>query len=154
VNPLLKLDRRDTTMSIYRLKGTSGELLNQAFALGDGLTIGGGDSDVPVGATGKLAQITVQGQQVVIRALAGDAQLEVNGTAVSEQQLAGGDEIRIGGCRFILQAPGLKPERVLAGDAVRPKRPLWPWWLAAAAVAGGTAAAWQLGWLDTLLAAL
>lgn len=138
-------------MSIYRLKGTSGPVLNQAFTLGSGITIGGSDCDVPVAASGPLAEVTVQGQQVVIRALTGDAQLEVNGVAVSEQALAGGDEIRIGGCRFILQAPGLKPERVLAGDAVRPRRPQWPWWLGAAVLAGGAALAWRSGWLDTLL---
>lgn len=139
-------------MSIYRLKGTSGPVLNQSFTLANGLTIGGSDSDIPVAASGPLAEVSVAGQQVLIRALAGDALLEVNGVAVSEQALAGGDEIRIGGCRFILQAPGLKPERVLAGDVLRPRRPLWPWWLAAAVLAGGAALAWRSGWLDTLLA--
>ena len=36
--------------------------------------------------------------------------------------LASGDEIRVGACRFVLQAPGLKPRRVLTQEAVEPRR--------------------------------
>lgn len=140
-------------MSIYRLKGTSGPVLNQAFPLGDGLKIGGGDDcAVKLDAETALAEISIEGPAVVIRSLHESGNLSVNGDRVEQQSLAGGDEIRIGGCRFILQAPGLKPERVLVGDAVRPARRLWPWWVAAALTAAGLLA-YQQGWLTPLLQA-
>ena len=140
-------------MSIYRLKGTSGALLNQAFPLAEELTVGGAGCDIALGdvEAGTLAIVRLEESgSVVIRATGGD--VAVNGDPVQELSLAGGDELRIGGQRFILQAPGLRPERVLTETATAPSRATWPWWLAAALVAGGTALAWQQGWLAGLLA--
>lgn len=140
-------------MSIYRLKGTSGDLLNKSFPLGSGLRIGGGaEGDIPLNGQAPLAEVLVADGRVVIRSLDPAAELSVNGESCQETALAGGDEIRIAGHRFILQAPGLRPERVLTEAAVRPGRAWWPWLLALAA-AGGVAA-WQLGWLDQALRAL
>lgn len=139
-------------MSIYRLKGTSGAVLNQNFPLGSGLRIGGSDDgSIPIEGSAVLAEVEVQDKAVIIRALDESASLSVNGESVTEASLAGGDEIRVAGCRFILQAPGLKPERVLVGDAVRAPGPRWPWWLAAAALAAAGGLAWQQGWLQALL---
>ena len=77
--------------------------------------------------------------------------VRVNGEAVREASLSSGDEIQIGVCRWLLQAPGLKPQRVLTEVAVRPQRALWPWLLVIAA--GGLAAvAWQYGWIESLMA--
>ena len=140
-------------MSIYRLKGTSGDLLNRSFPLGDGLRIGGdGTDDIPLGGRAPLAEVLVSDGQVRVRSLDPDAGLSVNGEPRQEAALAGGDEIRIAGYRFILQAPGLRPERVLTEEVVRPRRVLWPWLLALAA--GGGVVAWKLGWLDPALKAL
>jgi hypothetical protein len=65
--------------------------------------------------------------------------------------LSSGDEIQVGSCRWLLQAPGLKPQRVLTAEAVRPRRAVWPWWVSAAG-AGLVVAAWKLGWLESLRA--
>ena len=67
--------------------------------------------------------------------------------ALGRADLGGGDEIRIGTQRLILQAPGLRPERVLTDEAARPRRSPWPWLLAAGAAAAA-GAGWYLGWFD------
>jgi hypothetical protein len=139
---------------VYRLKGTSGAVINQSFPLQGRITIGVGEGfDVPVeGAEGQtlLAVIEVSDQAVNLRAEA-DSGVTVNGETVMELDLAGGDELRAGRSRLILQAPGLRPERVLTEEAVRSGRPQWPWWLAAALLTGAAALAWQQGWLSALL---
>jgi hypothetical protein len=139
---------------IYRLKGTSGSVINQSFPLQGQVTLGAGqDYDIAVDAEsgqGLLARIEVLDDAVRLWAEAGSG-VTVNGEEVTELDLAGGDELRIGRSRLILQAPGLRPERVLTGQATRSKRTAWPWWLAAALVAGGAAWAWQQGWLAGLL---
>ncbi len=139
---------------IYKLKGTSGSVINQSFPLQDEVTLGiGDDFDIPVDAeqgAGLMARIVVGENQVRLRAEAGSG-VTVNGEEVTELDLRGGDELRIGRSRLILQAPGLRPERVLTEAATRRKRAVWPWWLAAALLAGGAALAWQQGWLAPLL---
>ena len=143
-------------MSPYRIKGTSGVLLNQAFPLGESLNLGTGEGcDVQVerdSGEGVLATLSVLDDGAVqLEAAGGDSapgEVAVNGDPVTRLNLAGGDELRVGRSRFILQAPGLRPERVLTESATRAPRAQWPWWLAAAVVVGGgVAAAWWQGWL-------
>lgn len=153
---------------IYKLKGTSGSVINQSFPLQGQVTVGHGQEyDIPVEAEteassgpeaegGKLlARIEVgktEAGRNRVRLLAeAGAGVTVNGEEVTELDLSGGDELRIGRSRLILQAPGLRPERVLTEAATRARRPVWPWWLAAALVAGSAALAWQQGWLAPLL---
>ena len=136
-------------MNIYRLKGTSGPVVNQSFALGERLLIGSaGDCDVRLEhVAGHHVEVVVEGTgAVVIRSLETTAEILLNGEIVSESHLAGGDEIRIGNCRFILQAPGLRPERLLTEQAVRPRRSYLPWLVALAAISAAVLA-WQRGWL-------
>lgn len=139
---------------MYKLKGTSGSVINQSFPLQGKVTLGiGDDFDIPVEAdqgSGLMARIEVGENQVRLLAEAGSG-VTVNGEEVTELDLSGGDEVRIGRSRLILQAPGLRPERVLTEAATRRKRAAWPWWLAAALLAGGAALAWQQGWLVPLL---
>lgn len=138
-------------MTTYRLKATSGPSINQSFPLGETLTIGAdGACDVPVEAgqgDGVLATVRVGADGSVRLSAATGSGVTVNGEPVTELDLAGGDELRVGRSRFILQAPGLRPERVLTDEATRPPRPTWPWWLAAALLAGAAALAWTQGWL-------
>lgn len=139
-------------MSPYRIKGTSGALLNQSFPLEGELRLGAGDSfDVPVeteSGEGLLATLRVLDDGAVQLEAATAGAVAVNGDPVTTHSLAGGDELRVGRSRFILQAPGLRPERVLTGDATRERRPTWPWWLAAAVLVGaGAGLAWWQGWL-------
>jgi hypothetical protein len=138
-------------MAVYRLKGTSGNVLNQSFPLAGELRLGAGDDcDVPVdsdGASGVLAVVTVRDDGSVHLAAASNGAVTVNGDAVQELSLAGGDELRVGRSRFILQAPGLRPERVLTEEATRSSR-AWRWWLAAAVLVGvGAGLAWWQGWI-------
>lgn len=137
-------------MSRFRLKGSAGEFLNRSFPLSDRLLIGGGpDCDIRIpGTAGEagIAAVSLADERVTLNRL-GSEPVFVNGREVREAALASGDEIRVGSCRFILQAPGLRPERVLAGAAVKPRRPRWPWWLAAAVLAGAAGWAWTQGWL-------
>jgi hypothetical protein len=139
-------------MSIYRIKGASGAVINQSTPLGERTVIGTGpDCDVVVewdGGEGGLAEILRDGDGLLLRALQTGA-VQVNGEGVQEQPLGSGDEIRVGSCRWVVQAPGLKPQRVLHGHAVRKKSLRWPWLAAAVVATAGAAAAWawHQGWL-------
>ncbi len=138
-------------MAIYRLKGTSGTLLNQSFPLAGELRLGTGDAcDVSVesdDAAGVLAVVTVRDDGSVHLATQAPGAVTVNGDDVQELSLAGGDDLRVGRSRFILQAPGLRPERVLTEEATR-SGGAWRWWLAAAVLVGaGAGVAWWQGWL-------
>jgi hypothetical protein len=137
-------------MSHYRLKGTSGAVINQAWSLEDRAVIGSAEgcavrveSDT---VAPRHAEVRASNGRLVLSRLGDDAELYVNGEAVTEAELASGDEIRIGNCRWLLQAPGLKPEKVLTEAAVRRRVRLLPW-----VIAGGLSAlallAWRLGWL-------
>jgi hypothetical protein len=47
----------------------------------------------------------------------------------------------------VLQAPGLRPEKVLTAKAVKRSSGIWPWLVAAAVLGAAAALAWQRGWL-------
>ena len=132
-------------MTRYRIKGTSGSVINQSFPLGARLVIGSDrECDVRLqGETvaGRHAELVTEGSgPVTIRSLDSGAEVLLNGEPVTERNLAGGDEIRIGTCRFILQAPGLRPERVLTEATTKPGRNLLPWLLALAGIAAAVLA--------------
>jgi pSer/pThr/pTyr-binding forkhead associated (FHA) protein len=137
-------------MSTFRLKGASGPVINQAFTLGERTVIGRAD-DCDL----RLDQDGVAGRHAVIEHRDGGLQLTgldaahpvlLNGEAVQSAALGSGDEILLGTCRFVLQAPGLRPERVLTGEAVRPRRSNLPWLIVVALLAAA-ALSWQRGWL-------
>lgn len=137
-------------MSTYRLKGASGAVINQAFTLSAKTSIGSGpDCDLRVESEGiapRHAEIIEENGALLLKNLDSSAKTLLNGEAVSEVLLSSGDEIRIANCRWVLQAPGLRPERVLTGQAVQAKRSYLPWLIAGALVAAG-ALAWYRGWL-------
>ncbi|KAA9129874.1 hypothetical protein F3N42_13920 [Marinihelvus fidelis] len=131
-------------MSLYRLKGTAGAVINRKFDLDEPVRIGVNGGIPPVGEL--AAEISFADGRITL-ARHGDAEVQVNGETVDSAQLVGGDEIRVATCRFMVQAPGLRPDRVLTEDAVRPRRSPWPWVLAALLAAAAAAiAGWQLGW--------
>jgi len=138
-------------MNTYRLKGASGAILNQAFTLERTTTIGRADDcDLRVdsdGVASRHAEIhEIEDGALIIRNLDPSFETLLNGEAVDEARLASGDEIRIANCRWVLQAPGLRPDKVLTADAVRPKRSFLPW-LIVGGLLTAAAAAWQLGLL-------
>jgi pSer/pThr/pTyr-binding forkhead associated (FHA) protein len=140
-------------MSIYRLKGASGPVINQSHTLGARTLIGRADDcDLRIdqdGVAGRHAEIVDDGQGgLTLNHLADGFETVLNGEAVQSASLGSGDEIRIANCRFVLQAPGLRPQKVLTEAAVRPRRRFLPWLLVAALLAAAAAAAWYAGLLD------
>ena len=140
-------------MSPYRLKGASGDVANVVHDLQETTTIGRAD-DCDL----RIEDDACAPRHCVIRrredgvlelrhvADGGGFETRVNGEVVSTATLARGDEIRIGSARWVVQAPGLRPERVLTGEAVRARRSHLPWLIPLALVTVA-ALAWQRGWL-------
>jgi len=137
-------------MGTYRLKGASGAVANQAFALGAKTVIGSAeDCDLRVESDGvepRHAEITGEQDALLLKNLASQAETLLNGEAVDQASLASGDEIRIANCRWVLQAPGLRPQKVLTGIAVRPRRSYLPWLIVGGLLAAAVLS-WQRGWL-------
>jgi pSer/pThr/pTyr-binding forkhead associated (FHA) protein len=145
-------------MSHYKLKGTSGSVINQSFPFADTIVLGASaDCQVQLdepGVTARHAQIRLEDGALVLRNLGSPSDTLLNGEPVSEAPLASGDEIRIGTCRFMLQAPGLRPERVLTAEVVEKRARRWPRalvWTTLAAAAGAVAVLkFKPEWLDLL----
>ena len=139
-------------MSIYRLKGASGPVINQSHTLTRRTLIGRADDcDLRVdldGVEGRHAEIIEDGQGgLILNNLAPSAETVLNGEPVQSASLGSGDEIRIASCRWVLQAPGLRPEKVLTDQAVASRRGYIPW-----LVVGGLLAAAAVAWYSGLLA--
>ncbi|GAI98413.1 unnamed protein product [marine sediment metagenome] len=138
-------------MSNYRLKGASGPVINQAFKLGVKTLIGRADDcDLRLDVEGMAPrhaeiQENDDGSLVLVN-LDPAAETLLNGESVQTANLASGDEIRIANCRWVLQAPGLRPEKVLTKEAVRARRSYIPW-----LIVGGLLAAATIAWYRGLL---
>ncbi len=138
-------------MSAYRLKGTSAAVIHQSCTLGDRTLIGSAeDCDLRIdgaGAAMQHAEIIEEDGSLILRNLASPGATLLNGEPVEQASLDSGDEIRIGNCRWVLQAPGLRPQKILTRKAVQPQRSWLPW-----LIVGGLLAAailvWQRGWLS------
>jgi hypothetical protein len=138
-------------MTKYRLKGTAGAVINRSIPLAERLTIGSApDSDVHIDVDGEDSLAVeiglLEDGRVTFTCPTETAGVMVNGVAMITGSLRSGDELRIGPCAFLLQAPGLRPERILSGEAAVPRRRFWPWLAAAAAAALLALMAWQRGW--------
>jgi hypothetical protein len=139
-------------MSNYRLKGASGKVAGLSHPLGAVTRIGSAsDCDLVIDeprVPDLLAEISVQADGG-LRLLKqnGGGEILLNGEPVSDVRLSSGDEIRIGAARWVLQAPGLRPEKVLTAKAVKRSSGIWPWLVAAAVLGAAAALAWQRGWL-------
>jgi predicted component of type VI protein secretion system len=146
-------------MSHYKLKGTSGSVINQSFPFGDLIVLGSHkDCDVQLdepGVSARHAEIRlVDGNSLLLKDLDSETGTLLNGEPVIERLLGSGDEIRIGTCRWMLQAPGLRPERILTAEVVKKPTRHWPrvlgWTIAAATAAGVAVLKWKPEWLDIL----
>jgi pSer/pThr/pTyr-binding forkhead associated (FHA) protein len=118
-------------MSVYKLKGTSGTVINQSFPFEGSIVLGSAENcDVQLaekGVSPNHAEITLlDGKALLLTDLNSDTGTLLNGEPVIETHLASGDEIRIGTCRFMLQAPGLRPERLLTEEMVGKRTRRWP----------------------------
>jgi hypothetical protein len=138
-------------MSTYRLKGASGAVINQSFTLGERTLIGRADDcDLRVdqeGVAGRHAEITLDAAGgLTLTHLAAEGETQLNGEVVQTAPLGSGDEIRIANCRWVLQAPGLRPEKVLTDQATRARRSHLPW-LIPLLLVSAAAASWYHGLL-------
>jgi predicted component of type VI protein secretion system len=128
----------------FRLKAASGPRTGQTFELGDATLVGAGD-DVDVrldGIDDEHARIVRRDDGLVLEA---SGETRVNGETVDVVALQSGDELQVGTHRFVLQAPGLKPARVLDQVAGQRRGGTWKWLAAAAAAAAAAAgSAWWL----------
>ncbi|MDT8448849.1 MAG: FHA domain-containing protein [Wenzhouxiangellaceae bacterium] len=124
----------------YRLKAASGALTGQTFELGDETTVGSADAaDIRIdGLAPEHARLVARDGGLVVEA---GGETRLNGEPVARRALESGDELQFGPIRFVLQAPGLKPARVL--DGVPGQHPASRRrWLIAMLAAAAAAAAW------------
>ncbi|MCF6264807.1 MAG: FHA domain-containing protein [Xanthomonadales bacterium] len=137
-------------MNKYQIKGTSGDVTGKKWPLNESVTVGS-EPDCDVVLSGELiapqhARFDTSDVVVTLQAVHGD--VFVNGEKIKLAALGSGDEIRFGNYRFMLQAPGLRPQRVLQPEAVNKKSRAGLWAiLFAAAITGAGFAAWQQGLL-------
>lgn len=139
-------------MNTYRLKGASGKVAGLSHDLGQRTLIGSDAAcDVQVDdpkVAAQQAEIVLQADgSLRLRQLGGSSDVLLNGKVTNDALLNSGDEIRVGACRWVLQAPGLRPEKVLTERAVR-RTTNWMPWLMATALLAAAALAWQRGWLS------
>jgi pSer/pThr/pTyr-binding forkhead associated (FHA) protein len=150
-------------MSHYKLKGTSGSVINRSFPFGKSIVLGSSaDCDVQLdepGISARHAEICLIDDNVLLlKDLDSESGTLLNGEPVIETLLGSGDEIRIGTCRWILQAPGLRPDRILTADVVKKPTRRWPrvlgWTILVASAAGVAVLKWKPEWLDLLRSVL
>jgi hypothetical protein len=141
-------------MGHYRLKGTSGSVINQSFPFGDIVVLGSSaECDITLedeGVSPVHAEIRSTGDGLSLKDLGSDTGTLLNGQPVVESPLRSGDEIRIGTNRWMLQAPGLRPERVLTAEVVKPGvnwLRVLAWSAVAAVAAAAVLYAWKPEWL-------
>ncbi len=143
-------------MSIYKLKGTSGSVINQSFVLDESLVLGSSaDCQVQIEEPGVAARhaeiVLVDGESLLLKDLGSKAGTLLNGVPVLEATLSSGDEIHIGSCRWILQTPGLRPGRVLTADVVNKSSRDWPrvlaWTVLVATAVAVAVLKWRPEWL-------
>lgn len=146
-------------MSLYKLKGTSGSVINQSFPFGESIVLGSSaDCDIQLDETGvssRHAEIRLlDGRSLQLKDLGSETGTLLNGEPVTETLLGSGDEIRIGTCRWMLQAPGLRPERILTAEVVSKPVRRWPrillWTSLATAAAAVAVVRFKPEWLEYL----
>jgi len=137
-------------MSIYRLKGASGAVINQSFPLAERTMIGSAeDCDIRIESDGaglQHAEIIQEDGLLILRNLASPGATLLNGEPVEHASLGSGDEIRIMNCRWVLQAPGLRPQKMLSKKVTQRKRSYLPW-LIVVGLLTAASLAWQKGML-------
>ena len=146
-------------MSLYKLKGTSGSVINQSFPFGESIVLGSSENcDVQIdeaGVASRHAEIRLlDGMSLLLKDLGSESGTLLNGEPVNETLLGSGDEIRIGTCRWMLQAPGLRPERVLTSEVIKKPARRWPrvlvWSILSVSAVAVAVLKWKPEWLDLL----
>ena len=147
-------------MSLYKLKGTSGSVINQSFPFAESIVLGSSTScDVQLdepGISARHAEIRLlDGKSLLLKDLGSETGTLLNGERVDETLLGSGDEIRIGTSRLMLQAPGLRPERILTADVVTKTARRWPrvlvWSILLTSATAVVVLKWKPEWLVSWL---
>ncbi len=129
---------------IYRLKAASGALTGQTFALAAQTRIGSSpDAEIRIdGLSPEHARIVERDGGLWLEA---EGESLLNGEPTRSAMLQSGDELRFGAVSLVLQAPGIKPARVLDRPAARTSGG-WRWaiWLGLVGLGGAAAAWWWL----------
>lgn len=141
------------------LRARAGSYSGRLLPVGDGLELGPFGRwplDLPQGASASFKLGWQGGRLLLDQLTASDAYpLRVNGVAVAHVTLQPGDQLSLGPHRFVLDAPGMRPEPVVPhAPAVDPvaqvHAPNGPrgemWWLIVTAALLALAIAWVL-WL-------
>ena len=122
-------------MHKFQLNAASSALLGRSWALDEETLIGSAEQcQVQISADGisaHHAKVILQAGRLSIEDLHSETGTWVNGERVAQSSLASGDEIRIGPHRLLVQAPGLRPERVIHPEVRRQGSKAWMGWLAA-----------------------
>ncbi len=146
-------------MSHYKLKGTSGSVINRSFPFAESIVLGSSaECDIQLDEPGiapRHAEIRLlDGKSLQLKDLGSKTGTLLNGEPVTETLLGSGDEIRIGTCRWMLQAPGLRPERILTAEVVSKPARRWPrillWTGLATAAAAVAVVKFKPEWLEYL----
>jgi pSer/pThr/pTyr-binding forkhead associated (FHA) protein len=150
-------------MSLYKLKGTSGSVINQSYPFGESIVLGSSAGcdiqlDEP-GVSSRHAEIRLlDDSSLQLKDLGSVTGTLLNGEPVTETLLGSGDEIRIGTCRWMLQAPGLRPDRILTDEVVSKPARRWPrvliWTSVLTAAAAVAVLKWKPEWLEYLRSVL
>ena len=104
-------------MHKFQLNAASATLMGKSWPLVEETLIGSsGQCHVQISAEGiaaSHAKVILNEGRLSIEDLNSETGTWLNGERVSQSSLASGDEIRIGPHRLLVQAPGLRPERVI-----------------------------------------
>jgi pSer/pThr/pTyr-binding forkhead associated (FHA) protein len=111
--PPVLADAQKVSAARVVLRGVSGAHHGRSITLNEPRVIGkGAGCDIridDVGIADRHVQLELQGDRVILRALAPNANAMVNGVPVRDAVLAPGDQVVIDSHRFVLEAPGLPP---------------------------------------------
>ena len=135
-----------TNAGLPVLRGMSAQVKDQRIEIADSLTLGSTDAaDIVLSGDDIVAEhARLCWDQLTLTIVSGSDQagIYVNGKAVAQQQLKAGDELRIGQHRFVVKMSALRPQSVLRDLPPAQPRSALRWWLLAATLAAGSAAAY------------
>ncbi len=122
-------------MHEFQLNAASSALMGRSWAIEAETLIGSSEQcHVCISADGvshRHAKVVLREGRLTIEDLDSETGTWINGERVSKTSLASGDEIRIGPHRLLLQAPGLRPERIIVPEVSQPASHAWLGWLGA-----------------------
>ena len=122
-------------MHKFQLNAASSSLMGRSWPLTEETLIGSSDDcQVQISAEGistRHARVILLDGRLSLEDLQSESGTWLNGERIQQANLTSGDEIRIGQHRLLVQAPGLRPERVIQPEVPQQASRAWMGWLAA-----------------------